>query len=81
MKPVSITYTAPNRSHHYPYARAIHRVGALHAFVTGVSRFNSGAQLEELGGKLKRHDTLQNAYLIARRVGVPDIVTGQLAAM
>lgn len=81
MKPVSITYTAPNRSHHYPYARAIHRVGALHAFVTGVSRFNSGAQMEELASKLKRHDTLQNAYLIARRVGVPDVVTGQLAAM
>jgi len=81
MKPVSITYTAPNRSHHYPYARAMHRVGALHAFVTGVSRFNPGARLEELANRLKRHDALQNAYLIARRAGVPDAITGELAAM
>jgi starch synthase len=81
MKPVSITYTAPNRSHHYPYARAMHAVGALHAFVTGVSRFNAGARVEELKGRLMRHDFLQNAYLIARRIGAPDRVAGELAAM
>ena len=60
---MKITYTAPNRSHHYPYAEALHRADYLHAFISGFSRFSPRAALPGIGNKLKRHDFFQNLYL------------------
>jgi glycosyltransferase involved in cell wall biosynthesis len=60
---MKITYTSPNRSHHYPYAQALHRAGLLYAFVCGFSRLSPRAPLPEIGDKLKRHDFFQTLYL------------------
>jgi starch synthase len=60
---MKITYTAPNRSHHYPYAEALYRANYLHAFISGFSRFSPRAALPAIGSKLKRHDFFQNLYL------------------
>ena len=65
---MKITYTAPNRAHHYPYAEALHRVGFLHAFISGFSRFSPRAALPSIGNKLKRHDFFQNLYLASLKL-------------
>jgi len=66
-----VTYVAPNRSSHYPYALALARTGHLERFVCGFSRFSSRAPLPELGDKLLRADHVQNFYLASLRLGFP----------
>jgi glycosyltransferase involved in cell wall biosynthesis len=65
---MKITYTAPNRAHHYPYAEALNRANLLHAFISGFSRFSPRAPLPAVGNKLKRHDFFQNLYLASLRL-------------
>ena len=74
-----VTYTAPNRAHHYPYARALAEAGCLRAFVSGFSRFSPRAALPELGGKLIRADHLQNIYFACLKLRMPAPVTDELA--
>lgn len=68
---MKITYTSPNRSHHYPYAQALHRAQALHAFVSGFSRLSPRANLIEVGDKLRRHDFFQTQYLASLKLDLP----------
>ncbi len=68
---MKITYTSPNRSHHYPYAAAMHRAGLLHAFITGFSRFSPRSPLPEIGEKLKRHDFFQTLYIAGMHMHLP----------
>lgn len=63
---MKITYTAPNFSHHYPYAEAMNKMGVLNYFVSGVSRFNKRSKKHNLKNKFKRYDFLQNIYLLSR---------------
>lgn len=65
---MKITYTATNRSSHYPYARAFHQIGALHAFISGFPRFGPNAAIPEIGDKLKRRDWVQLLYLASKRL-------------
>ena len=74
-----VTYVAPNRAHHYTYASALARAGNLQRFVCGISRFHPRAKLPELGDKLLRADHLQNLYLAGMKLGMPAIVTEELA--
>ena len=71
---MKITYTSPNRSHHYPYAKAMHKAGHLHAFVSGFSRLSPRASLREIGDKLKRHDFFQTLYLASMKFNSPQSV-------
>jgi starch synthase len=66
-----ITYTATNRAHHYPYAAALHRHGALHAFISGFSRLSPRAALPEIGDRMKRYDFVQTLYLLSDRAKLP----------
>jgi glycosyltransferase involved in cell wall biosynthesis len=68
---LKITYTATNRSHHYPYATSLHRHGALHAFVAGFSRLSPRSALPEIGSRLKRHDFLQTLFVLSDRAKLP----------
>ena len=68
---MKVTYTAPNRSHHYPYAEALNRAGHLHAFVSGFSRLSPRSPLPSVGDKLKRHDFFQNFYLASHKYKAP----------
>ena len=74
-----VTYTAPNRAHHYPYARALAEAGCLRAFVSGFSRFSPRGALPEIGDKLIRADHLQNIYLACLKLRMPAPVTDELA--
>ena len=74
-----VTYTAPNRAHHYGYATALAQAGCLKAFVTGFSRFSPRAALPEIGDKLVRADHIQNFYLASQRLHLPAAVTDELA--
>lgn len=66
---LKITYTAPNRSHHYPYAKALHKMGFLHRFVCGFSRLSPRSPAPELGDRLVRRDLLQTVMLLSGYVG------------
>ena len=77
--PMLVTYTAPNRAHHYGYARALHKAGCLRAFVSGFSRFSPRAPMPELGDKLIRADHLQNMYLASMRLHLPECISADLA--
>src|SRR5437868_1222007 len=74
---MKITYTAPNRSHHYPYAEALNRADYLHSFISGFSRFSPRAALPAIGNKLKRHDFFQNLYLASLRLRTGYFITSQ----
>lgn len=75
---MKITYTAPNRAHHYPYAEALHRAGHLHAFVSGFSRFSPRAALPSVNDRLQRHDFFQNLYLASLHLNAPAGISGVL---
>src|SRR5687767_8545197 len=75
---MKITYTAPVRSHHYPYAEAMNRAGHLHAFISGFSRFSPRAPLLSIGNKLKRHDLFMNFYLGCLRCDIPYSVSSRV---
>ena len=70
---MKITYTAPNRSHHYPFADALHSAGHLHAFVSGFSRFSPRSGHHNVGEKLKRHDFLQTLYYASLKLDLPTV--------
>lgn len=74
-----VTYTAPNRAHHYAYAAALAQAGCLRAFVCGFSRFSPRAPLPELGARLLRADHVQNFYLASMRLRLPMAVSNELA--
>jgi starch synthase len=74
---MKVTYTAPNRAHHYPYAEAMHRAGLLHAFISGFSRFSPRAALPAIGDKLRRHDFFQNLYLASLKFKAGDFISTQ----
>lgn len=76
---MQVTYTSPNRSHHYLYAAALARAGCLHCFVSGFSRFSGRAALPEAGDKLRRADHLQNIYLASLRLRLPAALCEELA--
>ena len=75
---MKVTYTAPNRSHHYPYAKQLHQRGHLHRFVSGFSRLSPRAALPELNGHVNRHDFIQTLSLASSRLRLPDPVTNYL---
>jgi glycosyltransferase involved in cell wall biosynthesis len=74
-----VTYTAPNRAHHYPYAEALARAGVLRAFVSGFSRFSPRSPLPILKDRLVRADHVQNVYGAAMRLKFPKGVNDELA--
>lgn len=74
-----VTYTAPNRAHHYAYATALAQAGCLRAFVCGFSRFSPRAPLPELGDRLIRADQVQNLYLVSMRLRMPVALSNELA--
>jgi starch synthase len=76
---MQVTYTAPNRSHHYRYAAALARAGCLHRFISGFSRFSRRAALPEVGDKLLRADHLQNVYQASLKLRLPTPVSEELA--
>jgi glycosyltransferase involved in cell wall biosynthesis len=75
---MKVLYCAPNKSHHYGYARELHDAGILHAFVSGFPRVGSGASIPELSEKLIRADELQLLYLASLRAGIPNSISEEL---
>lgn len=76
---MKVTYTSPNRSHHYPYAEQLARADALHAFVSGYPRMGYDAALEVLQPYLKRADQVQLLFLLANRLHAPTALKDYLA--
>jgi starch synthase len=76
---MQVTYTAPNRAHHYLYAAALAKAGCLHRFVCGFSRFSPRAPLPEVGDKMIRADHVQNFYLASLKFHLPRPVSEEMA--
>lgn len=72
---MKITYTSPNRSHHYAYAQSLHNVNALHAFISGFSRLSPRANQINVGDKMSRHDFFQTQYLVSLKLGLPPVIS------
>jgi glycosyltransferase involved in cell wall biosynthesis len=68
---LKITYTSTNIAWHFRYALELHRLGQLHAFVTGASRFSPRGAGHEFGSKLVRRDVAQNLYLASLKARLP----------
>lgn len=71
---MKIVYSAPNRSHHYPYAEAIYRANNLKTFISGYSRFSKKAD-SEIKKELKRYDLFQNLFLASLKLNSPYTVS------
>lgn len=76
---MKVVYTAPNRSHHYRYALALHKAGVLLSFVNGFSRYSPRAEFTEIGDKLDRVDFIQNIYLASLKAQAPKRISSHLA--
>lgn len=76
---MKVTYTAPNRGHHYRYALALDKADILHKFVSGFSRFSPRAGLPELGEKLVRADVIQNVFLMSLKAKFPPSISSMFA--
>lgn len=64
---LSITYTAPNRAHHYPCASMLYQMGVLHKFVTGFPRISPRSELPIPKEHLHRCDFWQTLYVLSLR--------------
>lgn len=76
---VKTVYSAPNRAHHYGYARELHQAGMLQAFVCGFPRYSSRAPITEIGGALRRVDQLQTIYVASLKLKAPRAISAELA--
>jgi starch synthase len=76
---VKVVYNAPNRAHHYGYARELHRAGILKAFVSGFPRISPRAPIPEIGTALIRVDQLQTLCSASRKLKLPNFVSDELA--
>lgn len=68
---IRITYTAPNRAHHYPYAVAFAKAGVLHRFVCGFPRWSPRADEPVLAEYIERCDAVQTVFLASLRLRAP----------
>jgi len=76
---VKVVYSAPNRAHHYGYARDLHQAGMLKSFVCGFSRFSPRAPIPEIGTALKRVDMVQTIYMASLKLRMGHFVSDELA--
>jgi alpha-maltose-1-phosphate synthase len=76
---LKVVYSAPNRSHHYPYARELHSAGILRAFVSGFPRYSPRSGIPDLGNALLRVDQLQSLYVASLKLGMPAGLSEELA--
>ncbi len=75
---MKVVYNSPNRSHHYPYALALHKGNSLHAFISGVSRLSSRSPFPEINNKLVRKDFWQNIFLGCVKLKFPRFITNSI---
>jgi glycosyltransferase involved in cell wall biosynthesis len=76
---LKIVYSAPNRAHHYVYARQLHQAGILGAFVSGFSRYSPRSPIPEIGNALRRVDHLQTLYIASLKFRMPAQISEELA--
>jgi len=72
-------YSAPNRAHHYGYARELFQAGMLKAFVAGFPRYSPRAPIPEIGTALRRADQLQTIGIASQKLGLPGTISAELA--
>jgi alpha-maltose-1-phosphate synthase len=76
---LQIVYSAPNRAHHYGYARELYEAGILKAFVCGFPRYSPRSPIPEIGTALRRVDLLQTIYVASQKFRMPWVISEELA--
>jgi glycosyltransferase involved in cell wall biosynthesis len=76
---LKIVYGAPNRAHHYDYARDLYQAGMLKAFVCGFPRLSPRAPFPEIGTALRRVDQLQTIFIASQKLRMPRLISEELA--
>lgn len=76
---MKIVYNAPNRAHHYGYARELYDAGFLKAFVCGFPRISPRAPIPEIGTALIRVDLLHTIYNLGGKFGMPQLISEEVA--
>lgn len=76
---MKVVYTAPNRGHHYKYAKALHAAGCLQAFVSGFPRLSPRSALPEIANKIHHADFLQTIYIASLKGNAPASLSSRLA--
>jgi starch synthase len=76
---MKVVYSAPNRAHHYDYARELHEAGILKAFVSGFPRYSPRSPIPEIGPALKRVDRVQTLYVASLKFKLPTGLSEELA--
>ena len=75
---VRVVYSAPNRAHHYGYARELHQAGMLKSFVSSFPRYSPRAPIPEIGNALRRVDQLQVLYIASQKLSMPGWISDEL---
>jgi glycosyltransferase involved in cell wall biosynthesis len=75
---MKIVYNAPNRAHHYGYARELQQAGMLQTLVSGFPRISPRAPIPEIGTALKRADQVQTLFIASHKLGLPEGITAEL---
>jgi starch synthase len=76
---LKVVYSAPNRAHHYAYARELHEAGILRTFVSGFPRYSPRSPIPEIGTALRRVDQLQTIYIASQKFRMPRFISEELA--
>ncbi len=76
---MKVVYSAPNRAHHYSYARELHGAGMLKAFVCGFPRYSPRSPIPEIGRSLKRVDLVQSLHIASLKFKLPTGLSEELA--
>ena len=65
---MKILYSAPNRAHHYIYAKGLFQKGVLYRFISGFSRLSKRSPISEPGFPMVKADLLQSLYVLSLRL-------------
>ncbi|PHS01101.1 MAG: hypothetical protein COA80_02550 [Leeuwenhoekiella sp.] len=76
---MKIIYSAPNRAHHYIYAKGLFQKGVLYKFISGFPRLSKRSPISEPGFPMVKADLLQSLYVLSLRLPVGYRFQRQLA--
>lgn len=76
---MNVVYTAPNKSHHFHYAKSLYKAGILKAFISGYPRISPHFKLDIPRAFVESSDLLQTLYLGVLKIGLPNRIAQELA--
>lgn len=76
---MKVLYSAPNKSHHYIYAKALYDANVLSKFLSGYPRFSSHSKIDIDPTLIYRADILQSIYIASLKAHLSNKISSELA--